>query len=155
MEVRIMTHITQEQAVELAKTYGYWSGETIEMNDTGIAQFANIVITQYLDSLAEGLPEPACYWEPDGTIEWLGKDGAGFSTNTGPAHGWKITHYYTRDQLLACIAKEQAANTELFSLISLMRKIIAALALTMDDDAEYAALYDEAVAAVAKAKGRK
>ena len=46
------------------------------------------------------LPKPACYWEPDGTIEWH-KDAGGFSTNTGPAHGWKITHYYTADQLQA------------------------------------------------------
>jgi hypothetical protein len=46
------------------------------------------------------LPEPAYYWEPDGTIEWMGKDGSGFSTNTGPAHGWTITKYYTEDQML-------------------------------------------------------
>lgn len=46
------------------------------------------------------LPEPAYYWEPDGTIEWLGKDGSGFSTNTGPAHGWTITKYYTEAQML-------------------------------------------------------
>ena len=46
------------------------------------------------------LPEPAYYWEPDGTIEWMGKDGSGFSTNTGPAHGWTITKYYTEAQML-------------------------------------------------------
>ncbi len=61
--------------------------------------------------LAQGVSvEPSYYWEPDGTIEWM-KEGSGFSTNTGPAHGWKITHYYTATAIAAArvAALEEAA----------------------------------------------
>jgi len=33
-----------ERIIELAKQCGYWSGQTIEMNDVGIAKFAELIV---------------------------------------------------------------------------------------------------------------
>lgn len=35
--------MTREELIELAKQCGYWSGETIEMNDVGLERFATLV----------------------------------------------------------------------------------------------------------------
>jgi hypothetical protein len=35
--------MNREQLIELAKNCGYWSGQTIEMNDIGLEQFAKLV----------------------------------------------------------------------------------------------------------------
>jgi len=36
----------KEEILEMAKKFGYWSGETIEMNDVGVEQFAEHIIKQ-------------------------------------------------------------------------------------------------------------
>ena len=33
-----------EKLLELAKQCGYWSGQTIEMNDVGIEKFAELIV---------------------------------------------------------------------------------------------------------------
>ena len=38
-----------ERIIEMAKQCGYWSGETIEMNDVGIAKFAELIVQDCLD----------------------------------------------------------------------------------------------------------
>jgi len=35
-----------ERIIEMAKQCGYWSGETIEMNDVGIAKFAELIVKE-------------------------------------------------------------------------------------------------------------
>jgi hypothetical protein len=35
-----------ERIIEMAKQCGYWSGETIEMNDVGIAKFAELIVRE-------------------------------------------------------------------------------------------------------------
>jgi hypothetical protein len=37
-----------ERIIEMAKQCGYWSGETIEMNDVGIAKFAQLIVNECL-----------------------------------------------------------------------------------------------------------
>lgn len=44
------------------------------------------------------LPEPRYYWEP-APDSGLSKSSAGWSTNTGPAPGWTVTHYYPSEQV--------------------------------------------------------
>ena len=38
-----------ERIIEMAKQCGYWSGQTIEMNDVGITKFAELIIKECLD----------------------------------------------------------------------------------------------------------
>ena len=38
--------------IELAKTCGHWSGQTIEMNDVGIQRFSALVRAQVLEEAA-------------------------------------------------------------------------------------------------------
>ena len=35
-----------ERILELAKQCGYWSGQTIEMNDVGIEKFAELIVRE-------------------------------------------------------------------------------------------------------------
>jgi hypothetical protein len=35
-----------EQIIEMAKQCGYWSGQTIEMNDVGIMKFAELIVRE-------------------------------------------------------------------------------------------------------------
>jgi hypothetical protein len=48
-----------EKIIELAKKCGYWSGQTIEMNDVGILKFAELIIE-------EAAKEPLC--DSDGVV---------------------------------------------------------------------------------------
>ena len=38
-----------ERIIEMAKQCGDWSGQTIEMNDVGIAKFAELIVKECLD----------------------------------------------------------------------------------------------------------
>jgi hypothetical protein len=38
-----------ERIIEMAKQCGYWSGQTIEMNDVGITKFAELIVRECLD----------------------------------------------------------------------------------------------------------
>jgi len=38
-----------ERIIEMAKQCGYWSGQTIEMNDVGISKFAELIVRECLD----------------------------------------------------------------------------------------------------------
>lgn len=38
-----------ERILELAKQCGYWSGQTIEMNDVGIKKFAGLIYKDIID----------------------------------------------------------------------------------------------------------
>ena len=38
-----------ERIIEMAKQCGYWSGQTIEMNDVGISKFAELIVKECLD----------------------------------------------------------------------------------------------------------
>jgi len=38
-----------ERIIEMAKQCGYWSGQTIEMNDVGISKFAQLIVRECLD----------------------------------------------------------------------------------------------------------
>lgn len=40
-----------ERIVELAKQCGYWSGQTIEMNDVGIEKFAQLIVERIIDNV--------------------------------------------------------------------------------------------------------
>ena len=42
-----------ECILELAKQCGYWSGQTIEMNDVGIQRFAELIIRECILALDE------------------------------------------------------------------------------------------------------
>ena len=48
-----------ERIKELAKQCGYWSGQTIEMNDVGIQRFAELIIRECMN-LVEN-----CYADPE------------------------------------------------------------------------------------------
>lgn len=41
-----------ERIVELAKQCGYWSGQTIEMNDVGIEKFAQLIVKECIDVIS-------------------------------------------------------------------------------------------------------
>jgi len=38
-----------ERIIEMAKQCGDWSGQTIEMNDVGIAKFAELIVQECID----------------------------------------------------------------------------------------------------------
>ena len=38
-----------QRIIEMAKQCGYWSGQTIEMNDVGITKFAELIVRECLD----------------------------------------------------------------------------------------------------------
>ena len=38
-----------ERILELAKRCGYWSGQTIEMNDVGIERFTELIVRECAD----------------------------------------------------------------------------------------------------------
>ena len=40
-----------ERILELAKQCGYWSGQTIEMNDVGIKKFAELIVRECIEVL--------------------------------------------------------------------------------------------------------
>lgn len=40
---------------ELAKQCGYWSGQTIEMNDVGIEKFVELIVRECIDYCGENL----------------------------------------------------------------------------------------------------
>lgn len=74
-----MTHITQEQARELAESAvmirdGYWQSDLIKLTEV-----CNAAIDHYLSTLSAELPEPYITY--------------------------RVRELFTRDQLLACIAK--------------------------------------------------
>jgi hypothetical protein len=46
-----------ERIIEMAKQCGYWSGQTIEMNDVGIAKFAELIVRECA-LLCESRPGP-------------------------------------------------------------------------------------------------
>ena len=41
-----------ERIIEMAKQCGYWSGQTIEMNDVGISKFAELIVQDCIDIIA-------------------------------------------------------------------------------------------------------
>lgn len=43
-----------EKFLELAKQCGYWSGQTIEMNDVGIEKFAELIVQECI-TVVEGV----------------------------------------------------------------------------------------------------
>jgi endonuclease YncB( thermonuclease family) len=63
--------MNREQLIELAKNCGYWSGQTIEMNDVGIEQFANLVAAAERDKVAQWMIQKGYATEPSDTIEDL------------------------------------------------------------------------------------
>ena len=46
-----------ERILELAKQCGYWSGQTIEMNDVGIEKFAELIVRECVQTLIDNTPE--------------------------------------------------------------------------------------------------
>ena len=49
-----------KQIIEMAKQCGYWSGQTIEMNDVGIAKFAELIVRECTQKLEnDGMVEVA------------------------------------------------------------------------------------------------
>ena len=48
-----------ERIIEMAKQYGYWSGQTIEMNDVGIAKFAELIIKECAEALDKNIAPPS------------------------------------------------------------------------------------------------
>jgi len=66
-----------EQILELAKQCGYWSGQTIEMNDVGIGKFARLILKDCIDKIeTHRIPvgnspagELACTWTYDALKE--------------------------------------------------------------------------------------
>ena len=45
--------MTKDDIIKLAKQCGHWSGETIEMNDVGIIDFANLVAAAEREAIAK------------------------------------------------------------------------------------------------------
>ena len=54
-----------KSTIELAKTCGHWSGQTIEMNDVGIQRFSALVRAQALEEAAGVCEERVSYWQRD------------------------------------------------------------------------------------------
>jgi hypothetical protein len=48
-----------ERIIEMAKQCGYWSGQTIEMNDVGIAKFAELLKQAIYDQVKQELIDDA------------------------------------------------------------------------------------------------
>lgn len=45
--------MTRDEVLNFAKSCGYWSGETIEMNDVGIERFARFIAEQEREECAD------------------------------------------------------------------------------------------------------
>ena len=43
-----------ERILEIAKQCGYWSGQTIEMNDVGIEKFAELIVRECMEQIDDG-----------------------------------------------------------------------------------------------------
>ena len=70
----------------------------------GPITFARAIEAATIAKLSAGVSvEPHYYWEADGVLQATRGHGS-FSTNTGPAHGWIVTQYFTLDQLQTAIA---------------------------------------------------
>jgi hypothetical protein len=48
-----------KRILELAKQCGYWSGQTIEMNDVGIEKFAELIVRECADIVDRAEPYKA------------------------------------------------------------------------------------------------
>ena len=86
---------------------GFWTLTTEEMQAFAALAAAHGAAQRDAELMGAGM-HPAYYWEP--TEDFKDTGVAGWSTNTGPAPGWKITHYYTATQLAA--ARLQGAEDE-------------------------------------------
>lgn len=49
-----------ERILEIAKQCGYWSGQTIEMNDVGIEKFAKLIVQECLVQIGVAIPDTNC-----------------------------------------------------------------------------------------------
>jgi phosphoglucomutase len=58
----------QEQLIELAKNCGYWSGQTIEMNDIGLKMFADMVALEITKELMQIFTDPENQPSQYGTV---------------------------------------------------------------------------------------
>ena len=60
-----------ERILEIAKQCGYWSGQTIEMNDVGIEKFAQMIISL---TVLKVYNHPQLYKDPNYSFENLLED---------------------------------------------------------------------------------
>ena len=60
-----------ERILEIAKQCGYWSGQTIEMNDVGIEKFAQMIISL---TVLKVYNHPQLYKDPNYSFETLLED---------------------------------------------------------------------------------
>jgi hypothetical protein len=60
-----------ERIIEMAKQCGYWSGQTIEMNDAGIAKFAELLKQVIYDQVKQELIDDA---DIDATTDPLARE---------------------------------------------------------------------------------
>ena len=114
-----MTHITQSQAVELARAVAARNGDTLkEVPEKETVELlhglCNAAIQHYIDSIAEGLPEPVgklfvgCE-KGEELPDWeCYSHNCGFEKLNKAYKGTEATVFlHTRDQLLQCIAKAE------------------------------------------------
>ena len=52
-----------ERIRELAEQCGYWSGQTIEMNDVGIEKFAELIVKECLDIVKDNIDSGTAFYE--------------------------------------------------------------------------------------------
>jgi len=50
--------MVNERIIEMAKQCGYWSGQTIEMNDVGISKFAELIVRECIEKSLEEQIDP-------------------------------------------------------------------------------------------------
>ncbi len=60
--------MTDKELLELAKKCGYWSGETIEMNDIGLKMFADMVALERSKELMQVFTDPENQPSQYGTV---------------------------------------------------------------------------------------
>jgi hypothetical protein len=59
--------MNRDDIIRMAQECGYWSGQTVEMNDVGLERFAALVAAAERDECAKVCEDELCYccWEDD------------------------------------------------------------------------------------------
>ncbi len=60
--------MNKEKLLEMARQYGHWSGQTIEMNDVGLVEFAKMIAAQERERCAKLLEYNIEGMAPDSLI---------------------------------------------------------------------------------------
>lgn len=62
--------MTRDDILRMARECGYWSGETVEMNDVGLERFAALIAAEEREACAQACVEISTdYWMGDCQFE--------------------------------------------------------------------------------------